>query len=161
MNVPDIGNFHPSTNRVVEVSLNDVDITGQFDVLNDEGYFEIRLSNNSNANSLQNGSNVLSFKMYTKQNGVLVPLTTASYEIFRFANDGPEIIDIEIVDDEDNPKFTPGSVNNSYFTTEDRVRFIGDLNNVTDLKLFVYRNDKDGNPIKLYDNYVIGIVILS
>ncbi|GFR39192.1 hypothetical protein PRECH8_24880 [Insulibacter thermoxylanivorax] len=157
VNIPNIGDFNPGdpAKRYVEVFLNNVNITSWLTVDN-EGFFKLAISNEESAvNKLQEGSNILSFRLYTEQNGALRLLTTATYEIFLFSSNAPSIVKIGVKDDDDNPKFRlgTGSTGIHYFTTENSVQFIGETANITDIKLNVYRTKENGESEQWYDHF--------
>lgn len=158
VNVPDIDQFDPSSpsKRYVEVFLNNVDITNWL-TIKEKGEFELTLSE-SGANSLLEGSNQLSFRLYAEQNGVLRLLTTANYEIFLFSSNAPAIVRIEVKDNDENPKFRLGTGSGGihYFTTESQAQIIGQTTSVKDIKLNVYRTNENGETEVWYDHYKLG-----
>lgn len=148
-------NSYVANRKYVEVYLNNVEITDAINVEQD-GTFRVNIKpmDDPDPNTLQEGLNTLRFVLKVDQDGdgVPEPLATVSYDIYLFSDDGPEIVNIEIVQSNDKVQFVPGTVNNTYFTHESEVEFYGQLKNVTDIKLYVYRTDEDGRSEVLYDH---------
>lgn len=121
-------------------------------IINDElspnyGYFEISIPTNAiTGRILEEGKNTISFMIYFK--GVLQ--TKSSFDIFVFTTTAPQFTVLKPIDS-DIPKYIPGTLADTYSTSETAVAFTGQFVNATDLKLKVLQKDASGNQTSVYD----------
>jgi len=141
----------PKTGSDVKVYLNGTDISDPAIFLKDsEGKrFSIKLSKTKgDANYLEEGRNVITIEIYI--NGRRTSVSTL--EIYKFEFGAPEFTSIMIKEEDSaNPKFTPGSVQNTYFTSEETVTFEGKFANTDEISLRVLGTDENGQPKVLYE----------
>ncbi|WP_309123147.1 S-layer homology domain-containing protein [Paenibacillus sp.] len=110
-------------------------------------------SDHPTSGDLKEGKNVIKFLIY--ENGSTVPITQATFEIFKFSTNAPEFIAIKPVESGDVPKFfqSENQANpDAYATSETSVVLEGQFANATEIKLTVTKKDPVTNQlITLYD----------
>jgi len=132
----------------IKVYLNGTDISSFFAADAAGKRFSIRLATSGGANSLEEGRNVLTIEIYI--NGQRTSISTL--ELYKFEFAAPQFTSVSIVEEDNaNPKFTPGSVANTYFTSEDKVTLTGKFANADEISLRVLWTNDMGEPEVKYE----------
>jgi len=103
------------------------------------------------AGNLLEGRNTIDFVIYEDIARTKV-LTRASFEFFKFSTNAPEFLSLTPVENSDIIKYRPGSLANSFVTSEMAVSFAGQFANASEIRLTVKSVDPvTGTALAVYD----------